>query len=84
MIRSMTGYGYATTYFLNGKCSVEIKSLNSKGLDIMLKLPTSSFDRELSIRTECGKHIERGKVSLTVSLDYANEDQKKLMLIVAY
>ena len=72
----MTGYGIAATDFANAKYTVEIKSLNSKFLELALKLPKSFADKEFVLRNECSKQIERGKVNVSVTAEYT-EIQKK-------
>lgn len=72
----MTGYGIAVTDFANAKYTVEIKSLNSKFLELALKLPKSFADKEFVLRNECSKQIERGKVNVSVTAEYT-EIQKK-------
>lgn len=76
MLKSMTGYGIAVTDFANAKYTVEIKSLNSKFLELALKLPKSFADKEFILRNECSKQIERGKVNVSVTVEYS-EIQKK-------
>ena len=76
MLKSMTGYGIAVTDFSNAKYTVEIKSLNSKFLELALKLPKSFADKEFILRNECSKQIERGKVNVSVTVEYS-EVQKK-------
>lgn len=72
----MTGYG--TAFKENGKVkySVEIKSLNSKFLELNLRLPKVVSDKELTLRTECSKLIERGKVNLNVTVEYNDQTAK--------
>lgn len=72
MIKSMTGYGLASTSFANTKYTVEIKSLNSKFLELSLKLPRSLSDKEFALRNACNKLLERGKVNLTIHAEYAD------------
>ncbi len=76
MLKSMTGYGIAVTDFANAKYTVEIKSLNSKFLELALKLPKSFADKEFALRNDCSKQIERGKVNVSVTAEYT-EIQKK-------
>jgi uncharacterized protein (TIGR00255 family) len=76
MLKSMTGYGIAVTDFANAKYTVEIKSLNSKFLELALKLPKSFADKEFVLRNECSKQIERGKVNVAITVEYT-EIQKK-------
>ncbi len=68
MLQSMTGYGIATRETDRYAVTVEIKSLNSKSLDLTLRLPRFLQDRELEIRNLITKSLVRGKVNL--SLDF--------------
>jgi uncharacterized protein (TIGR00255 family) len=72
MIKSMTGYGVANNDGDNSRFSVEIKSLNSKFLELNLRLPKEFSDKELLLRNECSKRLERGKVNVTISSDIEN------------
>lgn len=72
----MTGYGTASKENGKVKYSVEIKSLNSKFLELNLRLPKVVSDKELALRTECSKLIERGKVNLNVSVEYTDQTAK--------
>lgn len=65
----MTGYGASTKDLENGKYTVELKSLNSKFLELNIKLPKAFSDKEFFLRTECSKLIERGKVMLTITAE---------------
>jgi len=76
MIKSMTGYGTASSDNGKVKYTVEIKSLNAKFLELNLRLPKAVSDREFQIRSEVGKRIERGKVNLTVTVDYIEQTAK--------
>jgi uncharacterized protein (TIGR00255 family) len=76
MVKSMTGFGLASTDYGNVKFSVEIKSLNSKFLELNLKLPRAYSDKELLLRNICSKEIERGKVSIAINIERTDETQK--------
>ncbi len=65
----MTGYGQASQDFANGKYLIEIKSLNSKFLELNIKLPKNYSDKEFFLRNECTRLIERGKVMLTITVE---------------
>jgi len=69
MVRSMTGYGNAKGQIGGQQVSVEIRSLNSKFLELNLRLPLAYRDRELELRAEAGKQIERGKADITISIE---------------
>ncbi|MFD2787009.1 YicC/YloC family endoribonuclease [Hymenobacter rubripertinctus] len=66
MLQSMTGYGIATRETDHYAVTVEIKSLNSKTLDLSLRLPRFLQDRELEIRNLVAKSLIRGKVNLNL------------------
>lgn len=70
MIKSMTGYGIAHSDTQYGHYTVEIKSLNSKFLELNLKVPKSFSDRELFLRNECSRLLERGKINLTITAEH--------------
>lgn len=76
MIQSMTGFGLATHESAKAKYTVEIKSLNSKFLELGLKLPRSFSEKELFLRNECTRLLERGKVSVLVAVEYADQTAK--------
>lgn len=62
MIQSMTGYGKATLELPDKKINVEIKSLNSKAMDLSVRMAPSYREKEMDIRNELSKILERGKV----------------------
>lgn len=72
----MTGFGLATTDVENVKFSVEIKSLNSKFLELGLKYPKAFSDKELYIRNLCNKELERGKASIAINVDRGEDTLK--------
>ena len=72
----MTGYGLASTDQENTKFAVEIKSLNSKFLELNLKLPRAYADKELLLRNVCSKEIERGKVNVSINIERSEENLK--------
>lgn len=65
----MTGYGLAIKDLAGSKYSVEIKSLNSKFLELNLRFPKAFSDKELLLRNICSKDIERGKVGVTITVE---------------
>ena len=69
MIQSMTGYGKATAETANRKVIVEIKSLNSKAMDISAKIIPAYRDKELDIRSRITSALERGKVDFALYID---------------
>src|SRR5471030_357824 len=77
MIKSMTGYGIASFDSGSSKYTVEIKSLNSKFLELSLRLPKIFSEKEFQLRNECSKQIERGKVNLSINVEQANSSSVK-------
>ena len=65
----MTGYGSAKGTVGTQSVTVEIRSLNSKFLELNVRLPLQFRDKELEIRADVGKLLERGKADLNVSID---------------
>jgi uncharacterized protein (TIGR00255 family) len=72
MIKSMTGYGIASFDSGSSKYTVEIKSLNSKFLELSLRLPKAFAEKEFQLRNDCSKQIDRGKVNLSINVEKAN------------
>ncbi|MFO0506847.1 MAG: YicC/YloC family endoribonuclease, partial [Chryseotalea sp.] len=62
MVKSMTGFGQATKETPELTVQAEVRSLNSKFLDLNLRLPKSLADKEIEIRTIISDKLERGKV----------------------
>ncbi len=71
MIKSMTGYGIGSYDAGNAKYTVEIKSLNSKFLELNLRLPKMFAEKEFQLRTDINKLVERGKVNLSINVEKA-------------
>jgi uncharacterized protein (TIGR00255 family) len=69
MIQSMTGFGKAVTELNGKKISVEIKSLNSKQLDLNARIPSAYREKEIEIRNILSQFIERGKVDFTLTIE---------------
>lgn len=69
MILSMTGFGKSVVVFENKKITAEIKSLNSKQLDLLVKMPQVYREKELEIRNEIARLLERGKVELFITVE---------------
>ena len=74
MIKSMTGYGKAECEVQSKKITVEIKSLNSKQLDLNIKIPSIYKEKEFEIRNELSRELVRGKVDFYISTDTAVEE----------
>jgi uncharacterized protein (TIGR00255 family) len=69
MIISMTGFGKALAELPGKKMLIEIKSLNSKGLDLSVKLPGAFREKEMEIRALLSQRLIRGKIELYVSAE---------------
>lgn len=69
MLQSMTGYGKSVCELNSKKITVELKSLNSKQLDLNMRIPGLYKEKEMLIRTEISKQLERGKVDLAIYLE---------------
>ena len=74
MLLSMTGFGKSVVEIPNKKITVEIKSLNSKQLDISARVPAAYREKELKMRNHIAKKLERGKVDLSVHVETAVSD----------
>jgi len=71
MIKSMTGFGKAECELKDRKIIIEIKSLNSKNLDIYTKIPGIYREKELEIRNTISKVLQRGKVEIVLYYEIA-------------
>jgi uncharacterized protein (TIGR00255 family) len=87
MMKSMTGYGKVTKSRNGKNIEVEIRSLNSKTLDVHTKLPLALNSKDLDIRAMIAAGLERGKVDLNITLTTdATEDNLRIndQLLEAY
>lgn len=69
MIRSMTGFGRAETSWGKRKVAIEIKALNSKQLDLVLRLPNEFKAVEFDLRNLLAERLQRGKIDLTITVE---------------
>jgi len=74
MIKSMTGFGKAVTSFGNKNITVEIRSLNSKQLDLNVRMPSLYREKEMGLRSMLSKTLGRGKSELNISLENIGEE----------
>lgn len=84
MIRSMTGYGIAENVHGTKKIVVEIKTLNSKQLDLAMKLPNELRFIELDFRNKVGAKLLRGKIDVSIMItdtviDQANQINEEVV-----
>lgn len=70
----MTGYGKTVLQLPTKKISIELKSLNSKNLDVNARMPSAYRAKELDIRKLIAKHLVRGKVDFSLYVEITGED----------
>lgn len=69
MVQSMTGFGKASAEFNKRKITVEVKSLNSKQLDLSVRLPNLYKENEMAVRNLLSRVLERGKVDFLIYVE---------------
>jgi len=74
MIQSMTGYGKSVLQLPTKKISIEIKSLNSKNLDLNARMPSIYREKELSVRKLIASTLVRGKVDFSLYMEMTGEE----------
>ncbi len=74
MIQSMTGFGKASLQLPTKKVTVEIKSLNSKGLDLNTRMPSVFREMELGLRNQLSLRLERGKIDFSLYVEVTGEE----------
>ena len=87
MIQSMTGFGKATLQLPTKKITVELKSLNSKGLDLNTRMPSVFREMELGLRNQLSLRLERGKIDFSLYVEVTGEETSSkinLPIIKAY
>ena len=77
MIQSMTGYGKAEIQFENKNYILELRSLNSKGLEINARLPIHVREIELQLKKNVGEFLKRGKIDLSLNIENMSESNAK-------
>ncbi len=83
----MTGFGKSVVEIPNKKITVELKSLNSKQLDLSARIPSYYREKELDLRNRIALHLERGKVDLTIYVENSGSEVNatlNLPLIATY
>lgn len=70
----MTGFGKASLQLPTKKITVEIKSLNSKGLDVSVRMPSALREMELTVRNNIGQKLERGKIDFSLFVEVTGEE----------
>lgn len=87
MIHSMTGFGKATLQLPTKKITVEVKSLNSKSLDLNVRLPQTYREKELPLRNLIALQLERGKVDFSLYSEVTAEETSNKIngpIVIAY
>ncbi|MGI0105026.1 YicC/YloC family endoribonuclease [Salinimicrobium sp. WS361] len=74
MIQSMTGFGKSVLQLPSKKITVEIKSLNSKNLDLNARIPSQYREKELQLRNKISRELTRGKVDFSVYVEVTGEE----------
>lgn len=74
MIQSMTGYGKSVLHLPSKKVTIEIKSLNSKNLDLNTRIPSYYREKELSVRKKLASNLVRGKVDFSIYVEMTADE----------
>ncbi|RLJ65505.1 uncharacterized protein (TIGR00255 family) [Lacinutrix venerupis] len=74
MIHSMTGYGKSVLQLPTKKITIELKSLNSKNLDLNARMPSIYREKELHLRKLMAKELTRGKIDFSIYVEATAED----------
>ena len=74
MIHSMTGYGKSVLHLSDKKVTIEIKSLNSKNLDLNVRIPSYYRVKELTVRKELASKLVRGKVDFSIYIEMTADE----------
>ncbi|AEH00714.1 YicC/YloC family endoribonuclease [Lacinutrix sp. 5H-3-7-4] len=74
MIHSMTGYGKSVLQLPTKKITIELKSLNSKNLDLNARMPSIYREKELYLRKLMAKELNRGKIDFSIYVEATAED----------
>ncbi|WP_261374497.1 YicC/YloC family endoribonuclease [Dokdonia sp. Hel_I_53] len=87
MIKSMTGFGKSVVQVPGKKITIEIKSLNSKNLDLNARIPSTYREKELALRNMVAKELERGKVDVSLYLESTGQNTNTIInesVVLAY
>ncbi|MGI6046659.1 MAG: YicC/YloC family endoribonuclease [Petrimonas sp.] len=74
MVHSMTGYGKAVVELPHKKLTIEIRSLNSKQFDLFTRIPMIYREKEIGLRNNLSKKLERGKIDLLFTMEHISKD----------
>lgn len=79
MLQSMTGYGKASGTFATKKITVEIKSLNSKSLDLYIRLSSVYKEKEIDLRKRIGAALDRGKIECFINVENSGDQKTNII-----
>lgn len=79
MLQSMTGFGKSNGLYQAKKVSIEIRSLNSKGLDLNLRIPSSYRELESELRKLLGEQLDRGKIDFGIYIESQSDQSNGLI-----
>ena len=79
MIQSMTGYGKSVLHLSDKKVTIEVKSLNSKNLDLNVRIPSYYRGKELSVRKELASKLVRGKVDFSIYVEMTADETSTIV-----
>ncbi|TFG78599.1 MAG: hypothetical protein E4H26_02005, partial [Flavobacteriales bacterium] len=74
MIQSMTGFGKHVIQLPTKKITVELKSLNSKSLDLNVRMPSAFREKELELRKLLANSLQRGKIDLGLYVELTGDE----------
>ena len=74
MIQSMTGYGKSVLHLSDKKVTIEVKSLNSKNLDLNVRMPSYYREKELAVRKELASKLVIGKVDFSIYIEMTADE----------
>jgi uncharacterized protein (TIGR00255 family) len=74
MIQSMTGYGKAVLQLPTKKVTIEIKTLNSKNLDLNVRIPSYYKEKELAVRKKLASSLVRGKIDFSIYVEMTSDE----------
>lgn len=79
MIQSMTGYGKSVLQLPTKKITIEIKSLNSKSLDLNVRIPSYYKEKELDVRKKLANELIRGKVDFSIFVEMTADETSTIV-----
>lgn len=79
MIQSMTGYGKSVLQLPTKKVTIEIKSLNSKTLDLNVRIPSYYKEKELDVRKKLANELIRGKVDFSIFVEMTSDETSTII-----